>query len=192
VPLIIAHPHSPYCGRHYPYPVELVDIYPTLVDLLGLNVTRAQACAGWECRQLDGHSLAPAVLGTERYRSLQVDRRGPAKETEDTYSVGTVSKRLAHRVKKLFHQAARGDDAGCAAPPRLPKVDNGFAVTQVLRCAPRALVSPPTLALLGYKSPYWTSRSTLSADAPHALIRQSNPVAGLQPAGHCGSPPSSA
>jgi arylsulfatase A-like enzyme len=37
VPLMIYHPDSPYKGRHYPEPVELIDVrsqeaYPTLIS----------------------------------------------------------------------------------------------------------------------------------------------------------------
>ena len=34
VPLMIYHPQSPYKGKHYSHPVELIDIYPTVLDLM--------------------------------------------------------------------------------------------------------------------------------------------------------------
>ena len=34
VPLLIHHPLSPYHGQHYVHPVELVDIFPTINDLV--------------------------------------------------------------------------------------------------------------------------------------------------------------
>lgn len=64
VPLIISHPLSIYKGHHYPYPVELVDIYPTINDLLGFSFDRKKDCpAGWACLPLSGKSLAPLILG---------------------------------------------------------------------------------------------------------------------------------
>ena len=55
VPLMISHPMSPYKGHHYPYPVELVDIYPTVNELLGLPFDRKDSCPeGWICVPLSG------------------------------------------------------------------------------------------------------------------------------------------
>jgi hypothetical protein len=61
---LIAHPESPFKGKHYAPPVEAVDIYATLNELLKLPKPRAAACAkDWVCRPLDGKSLVPVVLG---------------------------------------------------------------------------------------------------------------------------------
>lgn len=50
VPLIIADPHCAFRGHHYSPPVELVDVVPTVLDLLGVPQ---------EGSKLDGQSLAP-------------------------------------------------------------------------------------------------------------------------------------
>ena len=72
VPLMIAHPDSPFKGKHYPYPVESVDIVPTVLELLRLPRSREELCTVkdnkkknrvWKCLELDGKSLAPVVLG---------------------------------------------------------------------------------------------------------------------------------
>ena len=65
---MIAHPDSPFKGKHYPYPVESVDIVPTVLELLRLPRSRSQICSDrknkqWKCPKLDGKSLAPVVLG---------------------------------------------------------------------------------------------------------------------------------
>ena len=66
---MIYHPSSPFGGKHVTSPVELIDIYPTLMDLNGMPrpdaykhncfvPSRPRACV-----RLDGESLAPSVLG---------------------------------------------------------------------------------------------------------------------------------
>ena len=63
VPLIISHPQSPFQGRRFKEPVELVDIYPTLQDILNLPKMTKKKCNGYTCLPLSGKSLAPVVLG---------------------------------------------------------------------------------------------------------------------------------
>lgn len=64
VPLMISHPQSPNKGQHYEFPVELLDIYPTLNDLLLQDFDRSKNCPpGAICRPLSGKSLLPAILG---------------------------------------------------------------------------------------------------------------------------------
>lgn len=80
VPLLIAHPDSPYKGQHYTHPVELVDIYPTIVDLLDVPFSKETTCGGTMtvgrdelkiiCQELQGKSLAPVVLGSARYEVI--------------------------------------------------------------------------------------------------------------------------
>ena len=64
VPLMIYHPQSPYKGKHYSHPVELIDIYPTVLDLMQVDSDRDLVCRkGHLCRWLQGKSLASLVLG---------------------------------------------------------------------------------------------------------------------------------
>lgn len=65
VPLMIYHPQSAHKGKHFSSPVELLDIYPTVLDLLQVDKSRASFCGGRGalCRHLQGRSLAPLVLG---------------------------------------------------------------------------------------------------------------------------------
>ena len=74
VPLFIHHPKSPFKGRHYTEPVELLDIYPTLNDILGAPLDDEVICKPpsdkidptgdiFKCLPLQGKSLASVVLG---------------------------------------------------------------------------------------------------------------------------------
>ncbi len=72
VPLMIYQPNSPFKGQHYPEPVELIDIFPTVVDLLRLPGTSGVKCGGIKkhtfidrCLPLQGKSLAGIVMGTQ-------------------------------------------------------------------------------------------------------------------------------
>lgn len=68
VPLTIYHPQSPVKGTHYSHPVELVDIYPTLLDLVDLPYHNQDATVckkGNICHSLQGRSLAPLVMGDQ-------------------------------------------------------------------------------------------------------------------------------
>lgn len=63
VPLIIAHPKSPHKGKHYREPVESIDIYATLNEILMAPYDAKKVCKnGVECRALQGKSLAPIIL----------------------------------------------------------------------------------------------------------------------------------
>ena len=65
VPLMIYHPLSPFGGQHYTDPVELIDVFPTVIDLLNPPFNRKKVCSsGILCHALQGKSLAPIVLGS--------------------------------------------------------------------------------------------------------------------------------
>ena len=72
VPLIIHHPQSPFKGQRYPYPVELIDVFPTVNDILGVKFNRKEIY-GNDPKEpgyrkfipLQGKSLAPVVMGRE-------------------------------------------------------------------------------------------------------------------------------
>lgn len=71
VPLIIAHPQSPFKGQHYREAVELVDVFPSIIDLVGapemvdlkLNRPSKDLTHGEKLVRPAGKSLAPVVLG---------------------------------------------------------------------------------------------------------------------------------
>lgn len=66
VPLFISHPLSPNMGKHYTEPVELLDIYPTINDILKAPYDKSNICKeGTVCNTLQGKSLANLVLGND-------------------------------------------------------------------------------------------------------------------------------
>ena len=62
---MIYHPQSPFKGQRYPHPVELIDIFPTLNDLLGAKFDRATLYPFRKYVPLQGKSLAPIILGKQ-------------------------------------------------------------------------------------------------------------------------------
>jgi iduronate 2-sulfatase len=72
VPLIIAHPHfrSMWGKRHAP-PVELVDVVPTVLDLLGIRHVPVLCPRSKYCSDMDGKSLARHVTGQARSDAQQ-------------------------------------------------------------------------------------------------------------------------
>ena len=75
VPLFIYHPMSPFKGRHYTKPVELIDVFPTINDLTQAPLDKKKLCDdNIICRDLQGKSLAPVVLGDvwTRYKAKSV------------------------------------------------------------------------------------------------------------------------
>jgi hypothetical protein len=115
VPLLIAHPASPFAGRHYTLPVELVDVYPTALDLVRAPFDKAKVYRA-DARDImpQGKSLAVVVLGVERYRQGNGGSFGPAEPAFTLSSSSSFS----------LGQA-------------LPRLEHDFAVSQILKCTDR-------------------------------------------------------
>ena len=66
VPLIIHHPDSNTKGQHFTPPVELIDVFPTVIDLAKVPPMKKtpSVCDGrnQKCKSLQGQSLAPALF----------------------------------------------------------------------------------------------------------------------------------
>lgn len=116
---MIHHPLSPFKGAHYPYPVESIDVYATLNELLKLPITREKACAGYKCKQLQGKSLVPTILGKQLYE-----------ENFGSHNFG-----LLYRLGNIFHPMQRDQ-----ADTIMPMLEHNFALSQVMRCAVKSKI----------------------------------------------------
>jgi hypothetical protein len=88
-----------------------VDIYPTIVELLKLPVSRATACVGFKCKPLQGKSLVPVIMGRELWESgFRMD--------------------TALTAGSLLEQ-----EESSAISGSMPRLKHNFAISQVLRCA---------------------------------------------------------
>lgn len=83
---MIAHPLSPFKGQHYTHPVELIDVFPTINDLIAAPYNRdhiydilpdgTHGPTGRKYVPLQGKSLAPLVLGKDfRYRGGRTNHK---------------------------------------------------------------------------------------------------------------------
>merc|ERR1719223_2426900 len=75
VPLMISHPQSPFQGQHYSQPVELIDVFPTIQDLLMHPFNKENIYKGVKDIPLQGKSLAAVVLGEKLWRSSVTPNR---------------------------------------------------------------------------------------------------------------------
>lgn len=106
VPLMIYHPSSPARakGIHYPHPVELVDVYPTLLDLMQLpRPTEREPCFLTEsprrCVALDGTSLASVVLDTTiNDNTAEIKQRGGPTHSQRQFAVTQVTRCAQQKV----------------------------------------------------------------------------------------------
>lgn len=129
---MIAHPHSPFKGQHYQYPVELIDVYPTLNDLLLAPNDMKEICKGFViCRPLQGKSLAKVVVGDAIYNNN-------FKKSNSNYgsTLGYVWQAVTQSIKKNSH-----DSNGS-----MPEMKMKFALSQKIRCADRKKLEEYTIA----------------------------------------------
>ena len=134
-------------------------MYATLNELLRLPKKREDACQGFTCRPLDGKSLVPVVLGTPAEtpaaaavapaagepapaisaaaaRSL---RGVPARELSSKKSSSSKSAGKSSKSKPLLTVLPSGT-------LEMGKFAHDFAISQVIRCAPRDRIPNPQTA----------------------------------------------
>lgn len=119
VPLVIAHPQSPNQGKHYKYPVETIDVYATLNDILQLPKSRESTCQGLKCKPLQGKSLAPVLFG-------------------DSMGSGASKSSLLANIQGFFQKSSASSPSTSAtntSSDEIPMLAHNFALSQVVRCA---------------------------------------------------------
>jgi iduronate 2-sulfatase len=122
VPLLISHPQSPHQGKRYKYPVESIDVYATLNDILQLPVPREQVCKGMKCKALQGKSLAPVLFETPQVAS----------------SAGKAG--LLDNLRQFFqqppgHSKPTTSNSNQSSSGELVMLRHNFALSQAVRCA---------------------------------------------------------
>ncbi len=150
VPLFIYHPLSPFQGKHFRDPVESLDIYPTIIELLLAPFDPKHVCIhGTECYPLQGKSLAPLILGDKNYKEfkkiidvIQLPRahhHNSRRLATNQYlniidNSTTMNSYQNHRSLRLFHHAnpVEVDEANNTV---IYKFDHNFAISQLNRCA---------------------------------------------------------
>ncbi len=112
--MLISHPQSKFQGQRYPYPVELIDIYPTLRDIMKAPLDKASVCRKDAiCHDLQGKSLAPIILGDiwdQEYKTMKSQKNSPF---------------VIPKAPAIQSRLANG----------MPLLERDFAITQMWRCA---------------------------------------------------------
>lgn len=173
VPLLISHPSSPFQNQRYSHPVELIDIFPTVLDLLQVvpNNPCPSVSGMGTCRPLQGKSLAPVVLGSNStyltschlshekgLSPSQLYMKRLMKPSPSLHHRGLSSSSHSHQHIKKRH----GGDIS------MPTLSRKFAVSQMWRCVskdriqnkPDAIVANPQQigngpALRDYPNPWF-------------------------------------
>lgn len=134
VPLLISHPQSPNQGKRYKYPVELIDIYATVSELMALAPAdkASAACKGIRCKPLQGKSLVPVLFGQPKQQSLQ------------SSVLSNVQSFLSslRGTRSTSAVAAVTASANASSSDELPMLEHNFAISQTLRCAPIKEIPP--------------------------------------------------
>jgi hypothetical protein len=130
VPLIVSHPQSPYKGKHYTRPVELLDIFPTVMELM--NIPSDRECTAKQgqhlCKKTQGKSLVPIILGDEN----SIDHGASSRKGSKKVNTNTRSWN-AHGLDPLDPHAAL--------------MNQDFAISQSWRCIRKAqLIKEPESA----------------------------------------------
>lgn len=151
VPLFISHPKSPHQGMHYEHPVESIDIYRTIKDLLILPFDSQANCPqGSVCHPLQGKSLAPVVLGEKQYAAFQSKhgasggangkhqrRQLSQHQNEKYFLLKDLPSNYSHHsdVSKLRHMKRRDHIGHHPNSTVNVKLERNFAISQLIRCA---------------------------------------------------------
>lgn len=146
VPLLISHPQSPYQGQRYGGPVELIDVFPTLLDIMDVsyNVKRVYSLPGTRFQRrfipLEGQSMAPVILG-RFWRKLKLlndkkQLRDPKEMERGDENEGSEMKFQWKELKKSDHQRWAKSSASSSMGDAflMPELPKQFALSQLLVC----------------------------------------------------------
>ena len=137
VPLLISHPQSPFQGQRYSEPVELIDIFPSIVDMFPVKPTK-KPCNKLhadlsKCLPLQGKSLAPVVLGTPVF-----DRAAPSFQyNEDIKALSLKGKNnKGHKKMKKSNKRVAIPSTIQSVSGEMPSLGKKlFALSQSWLCA---------------------------------------------------------
>eukprot|EP01038_Epipyxis_sp_PR26KG_P009841 gene9841-13236_t len=151
VPLMISHPQSPFQGEHYKQPVELVDVFPTIRDLVKAPADMNKICKKpIKCVPLSGKSLAPIILGDSIYKS----NFNSSEPSEINYYVkstaildqrrpllrGSISNQSSEIINNNSYITIDSNSNYLTDSPIMPIMYHNFAISQMVRCAPKEKV----------------------------------------------------
>jgi hypothetical protein len=137
---MIHHPLSPFKGQRYSKPVELIDIVPTLIDILAFPFNRTHVYRGFPKTYarpeipFQGKSLGRVILG-ERRRPLYNKRGGRGGRGTGAIDSKRERKRSIAASMRQLQQRQQPVNKDVVVNITMPKLSRTFALTQVLKCA---------------------------------------------------------
>lgn len=130
VPLMIYDPASPYKGRHYPEPVELVDVYPTILDLLRIPLNNSAVCK-------PAKGCATSLPSKQAVIQHCIDLTPSTSRSWIDRCIPLQGKSLARIVMGNQWASFNGsvDRARGDLSEEMPLLSNSFAISQMWRCS---------------------------------------------------------
>ena len=143
VPLMISHPNSPFQGGRYNSPVELLDLYPTIMDLVAPPFDeKINVCDhGDTCLPVQGKSLANVILGddqADRIEEIYIKRSRGLRP--DRVPVETSKKRRQRRNNGESFDRPEWVQLGIINNTEIYDLRRNFAISQTWRCGNRAQI----------------------------------------------------
>ena len=113
IPLMIYHPDSPYKSQMMKYPVELIDIFPTIIDLIAApyhpeDIYNSKGRFKRKYHKLQGKSLAPYILGYNYNLSTTQIKNNRNNNCNDINECNDINKN-SYAVTQMFKCAKKED-----------------------------------------------------------------------------------
>merc|ERR1711871_95204 len=142
VPLLISHPDSPFQGGRYNSPVELLDLYPTVMDLVAPKHNKdVKICKDGDiCLPVEGKSLANVILGDDKANQI-VDiyaKRSAEGLRPDRVPIEISKIRRQRRVNGESFDRPEWVQHGIINNTEIYDLRRNFAISQTWRCGNRA------------------------------------------------------
>ena len=137
---MIAHPQSPFAGQHYKDPIELIDIYPTINEILKAPYDHNKIYKGMKNILPQGKSLAPIILGREMWEYNFPHKRETVQFRENVLQSNnnTINgNNNKNNNEKVIYNNNNNNN-------KMPLLAINFAISQVLKCAERSKVENAT------------------------------------------------
>mmetsp|Transcript_22497 Transcript_22497/g.32337 ORF Transcript_22497/g.32337 Transcript_22497/m.32337 type:complete len:601 (-) Transcript_22497:131-1933(-) len=133
VPLLISHPQSPFQGQRYHEPVELIDVYATLNELLAAPSDPKKIYKDVKKLPLQGKSLAPVVLGSQLWQQA-FPAKIPLFKTRNILTNNTSSSSGSSNM-------VNNNSSSSLQAIGMPQMERNYAITQSTRCAKKKDIS---------------------------------------------------
>ena len=144
VPLMISHPKSPYQGGRYNSPVELLDIYPTVMDVVAPPYNKdIEICKDGDlCLPIQGKSLANVLLGDDQVNRIDEIYAKRSKEglRPDRVPIEISRHRRQRRKNGESFDRPEWIQHGIINNTEIYDLRRNFAISQTWRCGNRVQI----------------------------------------------------